>query len=694
MPSREDAGDRTPRRPFASNAPRRLFVFNGGFLMRPALRRMLAGAGWQVTLGVPTRPDDWIGVWGASDTARRGLAVAARTGHPVLRVEDAFLRSVRPGPDTPPLGLLLDRTGVHFDASAPSDLETLLATHPLDDPALIARAQDGIATLRHWHLSKYADFDPAAPLPADLPPGPFVLVADQTAGDAALAGAGAAQFRAMLDAARDLRPGLPVVFKTHPDVATGRRRGHFDQGALPPGVTLLADRVSPWVLFDRAVAVHVWSSALGFEAILAGHRPHVHGTPFYAGWGLTQDHGPPPLPRRGRALTPAQLFAAAMIVFPAWHHPATRRPCGFEDAARHLAAQARAAREDRSGWVALGIAPWKRAHLRAMFGDVRFAGTTAQATRAVAQGRRAMVWGTRVPPDWPSDSPPDAPLWVLEDAPLRSRGLGAALVPPLALGLDDLGLPCDPARPSRLEQLIAASVTLPPVELDRAYALVARIVAAGLSKYSVGTDAAPPLPPGHRVLVAGQVEDDASVLLGATGAIRTNAALLAAARAARPDAVLLWKPHPDVEAGLRRGALPPGALEGARAIALPGLSADAALALADEVWTITSGLGWEALLRGLPVTCAGVPWYGGWGLTTDLVPAPARRSARPTLTGLAHAALIGWPRWHDPVSGLVCAPEVGVERLIAGDLPPPPHRLAARLQGWLIRAGLWRGGRR
>jgi len=663
--------------------PRRLFVYNGGFLMRPALRRILAAAGWQVSLGVPTRTDDWVGVWGASATAARGIALAARTGHRVLRVEDAFLRSVRPGPDTPPLGLLLDRIGLHFDASAPSDLETLLATHSLDDPALLARAADGIAAMRYWHLSKYCAFDPALPVPDSVSRGPFVLVVDQTAGDAALMAAGEADFRRMLATARDLHPGLPVVIKTHPATRTLGRRGHFSPGDVAPGVTLLTDPVSPWHLFDHAAHVHTWSSTLGFEAILAGHRPHVHGAPFYAGWGLTVDHGPV-LPRRGRGLAREQLFAAAMLIAPAWHDPAQDHPCPWEDAARHLAAQAQAARQDARGWVALGIAPWKRGHLRGMFGDVRFRHKTPSALRDLARGRRAMVWGTRVPRDWPVD----APLWWLEDAMLRSRGLGADLVPPLALGLDDLGLACDPARESRLERLIAASVNLPHGERRRAAALIARILAAGLSKYTVGTDAAPDLPTGRRILIAGQVEDDASVLLGATGAVRSNAALLTTARAANPDAVLLWKPHPDVEAGLRRGAVHPDVLGTTGAIPLPGLSAHAALALADEVWTMTSGLGWEALLRGVPVVCAGMPWYGGWGLTTDLVAAPSRRTARPSTEELAHAALIGWPRWYDPVSGLICSPETGVERLASGTVPAPTHRLAARVQAWLSHMGL------
>ena len=97
-------------------------------------------------------------------------------------------------------------------------------------------------------------------------------------------------------------------------------------------------------------------------------------------------------------------------------------------------------------------------------------------------------------------------------------------------------------------------------------------------------------------------------------------------RAALPDAVLIYKPHPDVEAGLRPGAVEAG--EWADVIAS---NADPAALLdaVDAVWTITSAMGFEALLRGVPVTVLGAPFYAGWGLTEDLGRRPARRGARP-----------------------------------------------------------------
>ena len=122
----------------SSNA-NRLCVYSGGFLSEGRLKRILELAGWNVSLGLPAK-DDWVGIWGRTPTAWRGEAVAGWAEAPVLTVEDALLRSVHPNRLRPssPVGLFLDKTGVHFDGTHSSDLEKLLATHPLDDTAPVS----------------------------------------------------------------------------------------------------------------------------------------------------------------------------------------------------------------------------------------------------------------------------------------------------------------------------------------------------------------------------------------------------------------------------------------------------------------------------------------------------------------------------------------------------------------------------
>ncbi len=109
---------------------------------------------------------------------------------------------------------------------------------------------------------------------------------------------------------------------------------------------------------------------------------------------------------------------------------------------------------------------------------------------------------------------------------------------------------------------------------------------------------------------------------------------------------------------------------------------------------MTSLLGFEALLRGMPVTCLGTPFYAGWGLTRDLAPVPPwRRAQAVSLAALAHATLIAYPRYCDPVTRLPCPAEVVVDRLAAGTVghPGAANRLLSKLQGlFASRASLWR----
>ena len=673
----------------AGDRNRRLFVYNGGFLTQGRVRRILTLAGYDIRVGKPGS-GDLVGVWGRSPTSPRGEAVANATATPVLRVEDAFLRSIRPGRDSaePPIGLMIDRRGVHFDSSVPSDLEHILSHDPLDDGAVLARAREGIERLKHHHLSKYNLTDPALRAPE---PG-YVLVIDQTRGDASITYGGASEstFREMLVFAQEEHPGARIVIRTHPETELGHRPGHFNDGHVHGRISLSRDPVSIWHLLEGAIAVYTVSSQVGFEAILAGHRPRVFGQPFYAGWGLTADENP--VARRERKLTRNQLFAATMIMAPTWFDPARDRLCSFEDALDHLEAQVRAFREDRAGYVATGMRLWKRAHLQRAFGRERRLIFEDDPGRAVARartdGRRVLVWAGRET-ELLRDTQ-DITVLRVEDGMLRSKGLGADLVPPMSLVADDLGIAHDPARESRLERLIAEGP--PPGGEARAERLVARMLRAGLTKYNLEKGGLPLMPKGYTVLVPGQVEDDASVLLGA-GAEHTNLALLRRTRQENPSAVILYKPHPDVEAGLRLGRVESADLMGLADVVLPDCSPVQAIEAADEVWTITSGLGFEALLRGKRVVTTGMPFYAGWGLTQDMFPQPARRRARPTLAALAHAVLIAYPRYVDPVSGLICPPEVAVERLAKGEVPEPGrwNRGMSKLQGLFAgRSWLWR----
>ena len=312
----------------------------------------------------------------------------------------------------------------------------------------------------------------------------------------------------------------------------------------------------------------------------------------------------------------------------------------------------------------LGFAHWKRPTVAPLLWngqDTPF----QRGVPALAAADRVAVWRSRLSKAQTAALAGRSVLEV-EDGFIRSVGLGADCVPPLSIIVDEMGVHFDPNQPSGLENLLQNSV-FPPDLLTRSQQLRAAIVAGGLSKYERAGAAALPRPGGARrhVLVPGQVEDDRAVTSG--GALSSNLELLRRARAeAGPDAYVIYKPHPDVLAGHRKGLIADSDMAALADRVETTAPMAALIAMADELHVNSSLAGFEALLRGKPVTVHGVPFYAGWGLTTDRGPVPARRTARRTLDELVAAAYLLYPRYLDPETGLPCPPEVLVQRFTSG----------------------------
>ncbi|MBI3154590.1 MAG: capsular polysaccharide biosynthesis protein [Burkholderiales bacterium] len=592
--------------------------------------------------------------WGRKPSAARAERLARAQGLPLWWVEDAFLRSIDAGSAAPPLGVVVDDEGIYYDAAVPSRLERLVADPALDEAAR-ARAESLQAAWVQGRVSKYnAARELAAPCA-----GPWVLAVDQTAGDASIGfgRAGPTDFVQMLEAALDEHPGLPVLLKLHPEVVQGRKRGHFGAG-LTPGqaarVTVVAADAHAPSLLEPAAAVYAVTSQVGFEGLLWGKPVRCFGMPFYAGWGLTQDAQAPPQRRHPVPLW--RLVHAALAGYARYVDPETGRRCEPERLIEWLALQRRMRERFAPEVVAVGFSRWKKPIVRAYFGgsQVRF----LRGGRTLAAGQTVALWGRRPLP--PLAGPPAAVV-RLEDGFLRSVGLGAELARPLSWVMDDLGIHYDAGAPSRLEQLLAEA-EFDDALRSRARALRERIVALGVTKYNVGSGDWQRLPDARRVLlVPGQVETDASIAYGATD-LRSNIGLLQAVRRAHPDACVVYKPHPDVVARLRRR----GRGEEVAARHCDAVVVDVPmhrlLSQVDEVHVLTSLAGFEALLRGLRVVTYGLPFYAGWGLTEDHALC-ARRHRRRTLDELVAAALILYPTYLSRASGAFTTPERAVEEL-------------------------------
>ena len=637
--------------------------------------------------------------WGHKSTAVKARRYAVEHNLPYIALEDGFLRSLDLGcKGAQPLSLVVDHTGIYYDAGEPSDLENILNASGWETPELMDSARRAMRDITRYNLSKYNHAPDAQEWIWGDIAAPRVLVLDQTVGDAsvALGGADEATFRTMLNEALAAYPLSHVWVKTHPDVIAGKKRGYLADYAAGRGVRVIAADCAPLSLLAGADVVYTVTSQMGFEALMLDKEIHCFGMPFYAGWGLTRDRQT--CSRRQRQRSLEEVFAAAYLLYARYMNPIRGERCDIHDTIGLLVEQRGQNERNRCFHACVGFRWWKRPYARAYLqstgGETEFFRNGKQAVLAAwAKGGEIVAWSSGVDASLQKEcDDTGVTLARMEDGFIRSVGLGSDFNWPYSLVVDRKGIYYDPSRPSELEDICNAMPKHPDrtALLERVAALRTLILDKGLTKYNTGFRAAlPPKLPERKtiVLVPGQVEDDASVRCGGFG--MSNLDVLRAVREARPDAFIIYKPHPDVESGNRQGAISDAEVLRHANIILRDFPMGHLLPLVHEVHTLTSQTGFEALLRGVKVFTYGGPFYAGWGLTEDKQSFP-RRKARLILDELVAGVLLLYPSYYDWQTGNFCRAEDVCCRLLQPDGQMRGRvwaRLATVARGFLRRMG-------
>jgi capsular polysaccharide export protein len=265
--------------------------------------------------------DDCLVCWGR--VPPEGVQeLAAASGVRLLRMEDGFIRSLGLGSDLiPPQSFVLDARGIYFDPSQPSELEDMLNTRALTEQDL-TRAQTVRSFIVEHGITKY-NLEPLMPVNWPSSGRLVVLVPGQVEDDASIRfgcdAAGVCTNMGLLQAARRQFPEAFIVYKPHPDVASGNRRGKMavhEALNVADHVEVQASVVSCIEACDVVVTM---TSLTGFDALLRSKRVVVHGRPFYAGWGLTEDQLA--VPRRHRSRNLDELVACALLHYPLYWDP-------------------------------------------------------------------------------------------------------------------------------------------------------------------------------------------------------------------------------------------------------------------------------------------------------------------------------------------------------------------------------------
>lgn len=268
--------------------------------------------------GLCPKAGDMLVVWGCELPV--GIsALAQRTGVRLARMEDGFVRSVGLGSDLiRPWSLVLDEQGIYFDPTQPSELEQILATERFSEEEL-TQAQYIRKFIVDHNISKY-NLEPLEK--AVWPSGnkEIVLVPGQVEDDASIrfGCTDVCTNLALLQAVRLAHPKAFIVYKPHPDVASGNRLGKITLAKASEFADHMETRLSVASCIYACDMVHTMTSLTGFDALLRNKRVVVYGQPFYAGWGLTDDVlcETAAFERRTRRLTLDELVAGTLLRYP------------------------------------------------------------------------------------------------------------------------------------------------------------------------------------------------------------------------------------------------------------------------------------------------------------------------------------------------------------------------------------------
>ncbi|EAJ8917313.1 TPA: capsular polysaccharide biosynthesis protein [Campylobacter jejuni] len=624
------------------------------------------------------KKDDLFFGWGRKKSGLKAMNLAKKYKAKFILLEDGFIRSLNLGVEnSPSFSMVKDDIGIYYDATMPSKLENLLNTYEFKDEE-IKQAKKAIELIKKYKISKYNNN-------LDIPDDYFqkdekrVLIITQTANDASLEFGLAKDFKT-LDMIKDAikeNPKSKIYIKIHPDVLSGKKQSDLDINSLPKECILITENFNPIALLEFFDKVYTKTSGMGFEALMQECECICYGMPFYAGWGLTKDKLE--CKRRMQKRSLEEVFYAAYILYSEYFNPYLNQKSNIFDTIQTLAKYKDIEKVNSNRLFMLGFNLWKRHFIKPFFNakdnEIIFLNSIKSLVRyKLKEDDKFFIWGKKYDENTLKNlllvkakeqnltnfSPK---ISLVEDGFIRSISLGSDLTRPFSLIVDDKGLYIDPNKPSKLEELLQNEIFDENI-LNRAKNIIKILLENRFSKYNglKHEDLKINAKIGQKIiLIPAQVEDDASMILGGFGLSTLD--LLKEVRSKNQDAYIIFKPHPDVLSGNRVGLKDETRILEFCDEIVKDCSIDSAIKIADEIHTITSTSGFDALLRAKKVFTYGMPFYAGWGLTKDKHKCE-RRIRKLSLEELVAGALITYPRYINPKTKTLCEIEVCLDIML------------------------------
>ncbi|HFU2596659.1 TPA: capsular polysaccharide biosynthesis protein [Campylobacter jejuni] len=616
------------------------------------------------TCKIIIKEDVFVG-WGRKKSGLKAIELAKKYNARFLLLEDGFLRSLNLGVEnSPSFSIVKDDIGIYYDATMPSKLENILNNYEFSYEEL-EQAKKAIELIKKEKLSKYNN-NLCVPKELFGSNEERVLIITQVANDASLKFGLADSFSTqdIINDAIKENPNAKIYIKIHPDVLSGKKQSDFVVQDLPSKCVVIKENYNPIELLSHFKKVYTKTSGMGFEALMLGCECVCYGMPFYAGWGLTQDKQV--CKRRLKKRTLEEVFYATYILYSEYFNPYLNQKSDIFDTIHTLAKYKKIEHANSNTLYFLGFTLWKRWFMKPFFkaknNKIIFLNSLDELYKTKLNSEdKIFIWGKKydkalLAKDFSNE------IFLVEDGFLRSVFLGSDLTRPFSLIVDSKGLYVDPSKPSDLEDILQNHIFDENLT-QRAKKLITTITQNKFSKYNGLKHEKLNFNTNKKIiLIPAQVEDDASMILG--GADFDTLKLLQSVRAANKDAFVVFKPHPDVLSGNRKGLKDKDIILKYCDEIIENVSIDSAINACDEVHTITSTSGFDALLRGKKVVVYGKPFYAGWGLTQD-VNRITRRTRMLNLEELVAGVLILYPRYIHPKSKNLCEVELALDIMLA-----------------------------
>ena len=256
--------------------------------------------------------------WGCKYDYKDSLSIAIKE-----EVEDGFLRSVGLGVEkVMPMSLIVDGSSIHFDRNRVSTIKAMAYRRQQLGEELLRRSERCIAFIKNYDIDKY-NISRSPSLIELSKSEEYVLVLGQVDSDASIRYACEVPITSnqLVYLAKMRHPFSKIIYRPHPEVV---RELQTDQESFKnlKRICILDDSgssLTELLRADEIKKVYTISSLSGMESLFYNKEVYVYGSPFYSGWGLTNDFNTPFI----KSVKLSELFYYSYIDYPIYICPFT-----------------------------------------------------------------------------------------------------------------------------------------------------------------------------------------------------------------------------------------------------------------------------------------------------------------------------------------------------------------------------------